>query len=248
MSDHVEKFKQLISEIAEGGTRYTVFNDFCKLTALSIAQKLNFNQQRENLYLEIVNKYPRESVFKFVEMFWELTAALNDCIAEKVLRVNCPPLEAEGINLQLPLNCQKPQYQDVLGEIFTEFNLTDTKDGQVFTPAHIGEIMGALTLSEDYAWSEIKRQGFILVKENCCGSGAITLGALNRLLELGMSPNYQTLVIASDIDERCVYMCYVQLSLYGIPAVVLHQNNISDEIYSEWYTPLFASNPLFKKF
>ena len=28
----------------------------------------------------------------------------------------------------------------------------------------------------------------------CCGSGAITLGALNRLLELGINPNYQSLV------------------------------------------------------
>ena len=245
MNEHVENFTRLITEIANGGNRYTVFNDFCEMSALSVAQKLNFNQHREELYLEIVKKYSRESVTKFVEMFWELTAALNDCISEKVLSINCPSLEAEGLNLQSPLKCSKPRYEDVLGNIFIGMNQHDRGEGQVFTPAHIGNIMGELTLTEDYAWGEIKRQGFIAIRENCCGSGAITLNALNRLLDLNISPNYQTLVVASDTDERCVHMCYLQLSLYGIPAVVLRQNNITNEIYDEWYTPLFVKNPLF---
>lgn len=239
-----ENFSNLIAEIANGGNRYTVFNDFCKMSALSVAQKLNFDQRREDTYLEIVKKYSRNDVKKFVDMFWQLTAALNDCIAEKVLEVNCP----EELTLQFPLKCSKPHYEDVLGDIFTEMNQHDRKEGQVFTPAHVGNIMGELTLTEDYAWGEIKRQGFIVIRENCCGSGAITFGVLNRLLNLNISPNYQTLVIASDTDERCVHMCYLQLSLYGIPAVVLQQNNISDEIYAEWYTPLFVKNNWASKF
>ena len=248
MSEHREKFLKLIEEIANGGNRYTVFNDFCKMSALSISQKLNFDQRREDLYLAIVNKYNREAVSNFIEMFWELAAALEDCIAEKVLRVNCPPLEAEGVNVALPLKGSNPHYEDFLGDIFTEMNQHDRKEGQVFTPAHIGNIMGELTLTEDYAWGEIKRQGFIVIRENCCGSGAITLNAMNRLLDLNISPNYQTLVVASDTDERCVYMCYLQLSLYGIPAVVLQQNDITDEVYDEWYTPLFVKNNWQDKF
>lgn len=248
MNEYAENFKRLIVEIANGGNRYTVFNDFCKMSALSVAQKLNFDQQRENTYLEIAKKYSRNDVKKFVDMFWQLAAALNDCITGKALKVNCPPLEAEGVNFQFSLNYKAPRYEDVLGDIFTEMNQHDQKGGQVFTPAHIGNIMGELTLTEDYAWGEIKRQGFIVIKENCCGSGAITFGALNRLLDLNISPNYQTLVIASDTDERCVHMCYLQLSLYGIPAVVLQRNDITDEIYDEWFTPLFVKNNWQNKF
>lgn len=244
MKNHLENFSKLISEIANGGNRYTVFNDFCKMSALTVAQKLNFDQRRENMYLEIIKKYPREAVNKFVDMFWELTAALNDCIAEKVLQVNCP----EELTLQFPLKCSKPHYDDVLGKVFTEMNQHDQKDGQVFTPAHIGNLMGEFTLSEYQARNEIKRQGFIAIRENCCGSGAITLNALNRLLDLGISPNKQCVVIASDTDERCVNMCYLQLSLYGIPAVVLQQNNISDEIYDTWYTPLFIKDNWLNRF
>jgi hypothetical protein len=40
-----------------------------------------------------------------------------------------------------------------------------------------------------------------------------------------------------DIDPRCVHMAYVQLSLMGIPAVVVHGNALSLEVWSVWYTP-----------
>ena len=148
-------------------------------------------------------------------------------------------------NLDYKFGDKKPRYQDVLGEIFHEFNLNDQKGGQVFTPQHTGDLMGAVGLTEEIIQSEIKHNGFIKIREPCCGSGAITLGALNGLLELGINPNYQSLVIASDLDERCVLMSYIQLSLYGIPAIVFQQNAITDEIYSEkWYTPMFIK--LFK--
>jgi len=34
-------------------------------------------------------------------------------------------------------------------------------------------------------------------------------------------------------------MAYVQLSLYGIPAVVIHGNTLTLDEWSHWYTPLY---------
>ncbi len=34
-------------------------------------------------------------------------------------------------------------------------------------------------------------------------------------------------------------MAYIQLSLYGIPAVVIHANTLSAEEWSRWYTPVY---------
>jgi hypothetical protein len=34
-------------------------------------------------------------------------------------------------------------------------------------------------------------------------------------------------------------MCYLQLSLLGIPAVVYNGNTLSMEMYSEWRTPMY---------
>ncbi len=35
-------------------------------------------------------------------------------------------------------------------------------------------------------------------------------------------------------------MTYIQLSLYGIPAVVIHGNTLTQEAWSEWFTPYAA--------
>ncbi|MBQ7705368.1 MAG: hypothetical protein IJT73_08095 [Selenomonadaceae bacterium] len=249
MKNHSEKLVDLIAEIAKGGTRYAVFNDFCKIYAAAISNRFDFNRQRENLYLETVKKYERDLVSKFVEASVELNLALEDCIGQKVLRLNSPQLEELGLFTEFPLKCSNPRYKDVLGGIFTEFNMNDSKEGQVFTPEHVGNIMGDLTLDKNFVEAQLKAQGFILIKENCCGSGAITFGALNTLLNLGVSPNKQAVVVASDVDERCIFMAYIQLSLYGIPAVVVQRDDSSGKVFGEpWYTPLFVKDDWLNKF
>ena len=37
-------------------------------------------------------------------------------------------------------------------------------------------------------------------------------------------------------------MAYLQLSLYGIPAVIIHGNTLTDEEWSRWYTPVYMVN------
>ena len=34
-------------------------------------------------------------------------------------------------------------------------------------------------------------------------------------------------------------MAYLQLSLYGIPAVIIHGNSLTNEEWSRWYTPVY---------
>ncbi|MEB5953145.1 hypothetical protein [Enterococcus innesii] len=57
--------------------------------------------------------------------------------------------------------------------------------------------------------------------------------------------NYQTQlrVECEDIDENCLLMAYVQLSLCGINAVCKVKNSMSgDETYT-WYRPFHMINP-----
>lgn len=53
--------------------------------------------------------------------------------------------------------------------------------------------------------------------------------------------NYQSdlLVIANDISDICVYMTYIQLSLYGIPAIVSCGEALSGEIRFKMETPFY---------
>ena len=51
---------------------------------------------------------------------------------------------------------------------------------------------------------------------------------------------HKSFFVAQDIDIRCVWMAYIQLSLYGIPAVVIHGNTMNMEEWDRWYTPYAA--------
>lgn len=53
--------------------------------------------------------------------------------------------------------------------------------------------------------------------------------------------NYQQelLVEATDISDVCVYMTYIQLSLYGIPAVVYCGDTLSQKMRFKMETPLY---------
>ena len=53
--------------------------------------------------------------------------------------------------------------------------------------------------------------------------------------------NYQQnlLVIANDISDVCAYMTYIQLSLYGIPAIVYCGDALSQKMRFKMETPLY---------
>ena len=61
----------------------------------------------------------------------------------------------------------------------------------------------------------------------------------------GFDYRHNTFFVAQDIDIRCVWMAYIQLSLYGIPAMVIHGNTLTMEEWDRWYTP-YASVPFSK--
>ena len=53
--------------------------------------------------------------------------------------------------------------------------------------------------------------------------------------------NYQEylLVDVTDISDICVYMTYIQLALYGVPAIVRCGNTLTQEMRFKMETPLF---------
>ena len=65
------------------------------------------------------------------------------------------------------------------------------------------------------------------------GSGGMIIAAAKVLKDRGI--NYQNVLkaVAQDLDWKAVYMCYVQLSLLGIDAVVVQGNTLSDP---DWRT------------
>lgn len=123
--------------------------------------------------------------------------------------------------------------QDILGKIFMELRLGSSWTGQVFTPQNLADMLAELSFKED----EIKERGYITVMEPAVGGGVTIIGLAKVMLKKGYNPQKQLLAICGDIDIKAVHMTYIQLSMLGIPAIVRHQDTLTQEIMSTWYTP-----------
>ncbi len=213
-----KKFIETLTKIAGGGSQGKVFDDFLTIAATSLASQSpcekSVREEREKLFTDTINRYDKQTQELFTDMFAALGLALDESISGK-------------------------SYRDILGEIFQELHFNEQNNGQVFTPKHMGDLMGELVIDKDFVNREIDREGVLTIVEPCCGSGTLTFGGLNAVLSAGVNPNLYCRVIAYDLDLRCVLMTYVQLCLYSIPAAVFQRNALTDEIFDSWLTPFW---------
>lgn len=124
---------------------------------------------------------------------------------------------------------------DILGEVFHELNLQNAWNGQFFTPNDVARLMAMLVNPTS------KGKGrFALLLEPTCGSGTMVIAAAWAMKNNGEDYSKKLLVVAQDIDIRCVWMAYIQLSLYKIPAVITHGNSLTEEVWAKWYTANYS--------
>ncbi len=211
--------KEIVSGIQKLAYRhpaYQIFQDWLEISAIAISNSVdlvNFDD-REKRYIEIINQYNKEEQQSLVELFSTLIMTLT----KEVETVGSP--------------------RDVLGEVFHGLELHNKYKGQFFTPNHICEFMGHAVIAGDTE-KVINEKGYVSVCEPCVGSGGLVIGLAAAMAS--HQYNYQTemCVTACDIDIKCVHMAYLQLSLYGIPAKIIHGNSLTGEQWSVWYTPTY---------
>lgn len=112
------------------------------------------------------------------------------------------------------------EMRDHLGEIYMGCAMGSSRAGQFFTPFHLSELTAKVAYQNDY--------GEIRMYEPSCGSGGMVIAQAKQLRDAGEDYQRRMNVLAQDIDSRAVHMCYVQLSLLGIKAVVIRGNTLED--------------------
>ena len=125
--------------------------------------------------------------------------------------------------------------KDILGELFTSLNIGNKHTGQFFTPSHISEFMAEISLNS--LDTVIADRGFITASDPACGAGSMILGCLKVLLNKGYNPQFHLWVQCVDIDRLCALMCFLQLSLWNVPAQVIVGNSLTMETREVFYTP-----------
>lgn len=133
-------------------------------------------------------------------------------------------------------NSQMGCFTDLFADTYQAIGAQSRAMKQDFTPASIGKLMAAIVLPEHPTLPEC---GYFTLNDPTCGSGTLLLHFAELYAQRGFNPSSQLVAQAADLDIRCVYMAYLNLSLYGIPAVIVHGNTITLQEFSRWYTPSY---------
>ena len=132
------------------------------------------------------------------------------------------------------------RYCDFLGEVFMELELGNKWKGQFFTPYHVCVLMAELTFNKnDFADGRV-----ITLNEPAVGGGAMVIAMCDHLTNERINFQKQLKITCQDVGYTAVCMCYIQLSLIGCNAVVVHANTLSMEVWGSFYTPMARMFPI----
>lgn len=199
MTSYDKEIVKLITGMSGRYSSYEIFADWIRCCAIAISNSCQFFhdkvwQDREQFYIDTMNKYRLEERMAFAEMFHLLVGSLEEDMT------------------------------DALGEIYMSREMGSSVIGQFFTPFHLSKLTAALPLaSESFDDDEI-----IHLNEPTCGAGGMIIAAAAALKKKGINYQKRMKVVAQDLDWRCVHMCYVQLSLLGIKAIVVQGDTLAD--------------------
>lgn len=124
-------------------------------------------------------------------------------------------------------------FRDFLGPVHMELGSKSSQQwgGEFYTPREVNRMMSRVCLGN----IEIPHDRPLTFCEPACGSGGMVLSTAEVFVEQGFSPlNMRATCV--DVSRVAVNMCYVNLTLCGIPAEVIHGNTISLECWGGWRT------------
>lgn len=208
LSEQHQAFCRLLRANAGRYAPHDVFRDFCEMSACSLSNTCDPLHREE-----------REAAYlRTVARYTPEEAARMS----QMLAVLVEILEA-GMT-------------DALGQIFMAMDFGSAWAGQFFTPYEVSRLMAVMTTGD--ARQDVEQAGFLTLNEPAIGAGAMVIAVADALREQGLNPQQCLHITGVDIDITACHMAYIQLSLLGLPAVIVHGNALTpDKAGSEWLTP-----------
>ena len=221
MSDYKKEILEVFNKLAYGKSSQTVFSDFLTITAYDILVL------SENAYKNLGGKFDED---KHNSRISEITEIKNKYNNELLIKATIILMEA-----------LTEERKDFLGTIFEELELGDARNGQFFTPNHIAKAMAEITLNNLPDLAALNDKKYITISDPCIGSGRLAIEACEKLRNKGFS-YYQYFVEGRDISRTPALMSYIQLSLLGIPAMIVWGDSLAYTVFDEFPTPIALLN------
>lgn len=211
-SDFLRELRRLHG-IDGSKTERQMFRDFCAMAYYAAAKRMclargdeNLADEREDAYMQIVGTYRNKDV---VRGYPKLMA-----------------IAMLGVDVG----------EDFLGSVAAELNVLDHRNGQYFTPMSVCMMMAQISMGAGEATQIVKDSGYIRIGEPCAGSGAMVIATKRVIEREGLDPLQHMLVHAVELNRLSYWMCYLQLTWAGIPALVEHGDSLRMETFEREFT------------
>ncbi len=187
--------------------------------------------------------YWLEASFRALRRPWLIGEALDKSEAEYmrvVKRCRFPQESMADLSRMLAATIEALEAEpvDFIGPLFGEF-AASSQLGQFFTPYSLSYMMAKMIVGDAKKALADSGRRYLLCNEPACGVGGMILAANQALREEGLNPATQVHWIATDIDHAAICAAYVQTTLCGVSADIIHGNSISVETWRS--TPTFAA-------
>jgi len=122
-------------------------------------------------------------------------------------------------------------FEDIVGGYYMESALSrkgQQWNGEFHTPKSVGDLIARMTIGEA---ESLPAEGPITVCEPACGAGAIILSLAHACPP---EVRRRLRVTAIDINRTACDMAFVNTTLWGVPARIVHGNSLSNECWAAW--------------
>lgn len=151
----------------------------------------------EEKYLEVVRKYPNKDKIGNREIDYFANA------------------------FRLLMKAMQETNDEILGELYMQWNMSNKYKGQFFTPKHIAAMMAKM----------VNPLGRIL--EPCCGAGIMLVEAIKTM---NIEDINQSVFYGQDIDLTCVKMCSLNLTFFNVNGFIIWGDTIKMEVKKVYQT------------
>jgi hypothetical protein len=127
----------------------------------------------------------------------------------------------------------KKTNNELLGDIYMDWNLGSNCKGQFFTPSHIADLMVMLTGS-----------GKGTVSDPACGAGAMLIARAKKTSSLDLHDSY---FVGQDIDLTCVKMTALNMCFFNLNGLAICGNTLTMEIHTVYKTTRTPIGGMVKK-
>lgn len=231
MEDYKKRFEKGFKILCSGSkSQYKVWDDIIHLYAYSLSNSImtlmkgqepfkSIWQEREESYLRIINTYSKRE--------------------QKII---CQMLAL------LAMEYEREPYQDLLGKIYMMLGISNKNKGQFFTPYDIAKLMADVTFDRKQIGKIVHKKGYASICDESVGAGCTLIAAAEKCDEMFKIYEYRNHVyfVGQDVDETVAMMCYIQLTLLGLPGYVAVGDTLKEAMVKDlrrvYFTPVYFND------